>query len=469
VSISKDGTLAQAVAPAHAAGVVDVDVANPDGTSATASSAFTFGTAQIGCGTDCGNVGDPYEGKGRPPSQQPISACATITAAGNFIVTQNIGTDPTAMCLHVYYPPGPVNIDLGGRTVTGTVGLGTNQSPNIIFHGTIFCNVAYGSTNGGACLNWGTRGRIHHITVENTNANPLSNIDTGGTVSSSTTSPVLRIDHVTSTVVAAPHSNRTRNFRDDGSSGSNPAITSLPEEVDHNLITCSDNASACQGVEMYDAPHSYVHNNMIVLPVVCSLCTDSARGILFDHHSDNGEAAYNEIVTRSNRAVRVRQSHHISIHDNLFENITIGGRLAAVHVGESNVGIDNDFVDVFNNTFGLGPRGNGVVSSAASQVDVYDNTINCMNNDCSGIGFFALTDVPDTVPADQTGTTMLVKNNDISSLTKAGKDTVKVCGPPGSVAFKCVGSSSATSSATVCNSGTAVGNGKIVNVNPPCP
>jgi hypothetical protein len=239
--------------------------------------------------------------------------------------------------------------------------------------------------------------------------------------------------------------------------------------VDHNLITCSDNASACQGVELWDAPNSYVHNNLIILPANCSLCSDSARGIIFDKGSNNGVAAYNVVVTWANRAVRVRQSAHISIHDNQFSDVTTPGRYAAIHVGESNVGIDDDFVSAFNNTFELGPGGNGVVSSAAADVNVYNNTLTCLNNDCSTIGFFALTDVPDQVAADQVGTSITLGSNDISALSALGKPAVKVCGPPGNPAYQCAGSKAATSTGIVCNSGDAVGNGSIKDVLPPCP
>jgi hypothetical protein len=223
---------------------------------------------------------------------------------------------------------------------------------------------------------------------------------------------------------------------------------------------------------MYDAPNSYVHNNLIVLPVSCSLCNDSARGILFDNRS-TGEAAYNLIITRGNRAVRVRASMGssgltVSIHDNAFHSITEPGRLAAVHVGENDGSLSDIAVKVFNNTFELGPSGNGVVSSAATNVSVYDNSVTCLNNDCSTVGFFALTDVPAASYA-QTGTTITVVNNQVAPLVAAGKPSVKACGPAGTLAYQCAGSKTATTEATVCNSGVAVGNGIINQVAPLCP
>ena len=246
---------------------------------------------------------------------------------------------------------------------------------------------------------------------------------------------------------------------DDGANGSNAAISSLPEEVDHNFITCSDNASACQGVEMHDAPYSYVHNNYIVLPSSCPDCQDSARGILFDTHSSHGQAAYNDIVTWSNRAVRVRGSQYISVHDNLFENITKLGRFGAIHIGENYDNIDDDPMTVFNNTFQLGPGGNGVVSAVAVGAVVYGNTVTCVSEDCAGVGFFAMTDVPSTNYV-QTGTTITVKNNDVTPLSTNGLPAVKACGPGDGAAHPCA---SPTGSGIVfyCNTGTVVGGGTI--------
>lgn len=466
VTVNSQGTLIQATAPAEAAGSVTVGVVNPDNTAASLASGFTYSSAQPGCGTDCGDVGDPYEGKAPPANQQPISACNTnINGGGNYILTQNIGSDPTALCLQVYYPSGVVNINMGGHTITGGVAIQGGGAPYVLFNGTITCDIS-----GGQCLDWYvTGGRIHHITIENTSATPLANINITGIVASTDTVPVLELDHITSTVLAAPNQNRTRNIMDDGANGSDPTLASVPIEANNNFITCSDGASACQAVEMYDAPHSYIHNNQIVLPVTCLNCADSARGILFDQTSDFGVASFNDIVANAaNRGVRVRDSHHMAVDDNLFENVISDGRYAAVHVGETNAGIDDDFVHVFNNTFQLGAGGNAVTSTAAADVYVYDNTTTCVANNCAGIGNLGRTDVEDSIAGDQSGGNITVSNNAVSAWTGVGLPAVHACGPS-PAAFDCSGSLIATTTATVCNSGTADGRGTIILDTPPCP
>jgi hypothetical protein len=146
----------------------------------------------------------------------------------------------------------------------------------------------------------------------------------------------------------------------------------------------------------------------------------------------------------------------------------MGGRLAAIHMGENDVDISAQAVEIYNNTFELGPSGNGVVVSSASGVTIENNTVTCLNNDCSSVGYFARTDGVGTYGA--TGTEMSVKNNTVDVLTSAGKPAVMVCGPPGNVAYQCSTNATVnTTSAMVCNTGTAVGNGTITTNQPPCP
>lgn len=401
-----------------------------------------------------GPCGDPYEGLAAPANQQPISACNTnITAGGNYKLTQDIGTDATQMCIKFYYPSGSINFDMGGHTITGCVSLRTNQGNNVIFNGSIVCNGGDVSS----ALYFGTAtGRVHHIFVQNS-------LSTGGfnILDQSTgvagTAIQLKFDHIASTVPPTPNANRTRNIAVDGST----TATAPPVEAAYNYITCQDNASACQGVELYNAPYSSIHDNYFNLPTSCTSCTDTPRGIIFDHTSDNSQAYNNYFLVLANRGIRVRNSHHINIYNNNFDQVMAPGRFAAVHIGENDSSLDDDFVYVYGNSFTLGPGGNGVVSAAATDVYVYNNSVSCANGDCSGVGYFALGQVPAATYA-QTGTTITVYNNNVSALDAAGKAAVMACGPPGDAAYRCAGSLTATSSAIVYSGqGTAVGNGAV--------
>jgi hypothetical protein len=483
VSASSDGTLLEATMPAGtAAGAAAVAV-----NGAASSAQFTYSADVPGCGSNCGDVGDPYEGKGAPTSYIPLSSCQQITATGYYLVTQNLSgtiSSTDSNCLELYFPSpepsatNPVTIDLGGFTVNGTVSIQANSGPVTLMNGTVDCNAA-----GSECINFGVdTGRIHHLTVENASPTALANIDVTGITASTNVAPTLLIDHLTSTVAATQAGQpRSRNIMDDGANGSNPATESLPLEAFDNLITCSDNASACQGVELFDAPHSYVYHNKIVLPSSCIGCTDTPRAILFDHDSNYGVAAFNELdLNGTNRGVRVREAQHISIHDNAFNLIWASdpdpvesgeARAGAVHIGENNYTLDDDYVDVYNNTFEFeGPGGVAVNSCEAADVYAFDNTATCQTTGCSN-NIFGQTDVVDTAaqnPQAQTGTTINVFNDDLSALTTP---TLHICGENPSGAFDCHGSTTAVTTGTACNLGASVvftGYGTVNQVTAPC-
>jgi hypothetical protein len=470
VTVDPTGTILNATVPAHAAGKVDIVVQNPDLRTTVLAQGFLYGDV-AGCGTDCGSVGDPYEGGPAPLAQIPISGCNTnLTLGGNYVLTQNIGLDSGVTCLRWFFPGGGINLDLAGHTVTGRVDMSqTNQPSNVIFNGTINCST------GTACLEWPTGGRIHHITITNSaglfGVLGSIGINIEGIESSSLPFLTLRLDHNNITITATPNAQRTEAIRNDGANGTNPAVRSISVEVDHNILTCSDNASACQGAELFASRGSFVHHNQINLPSVCTLCGESARGTIFD--SSNGEFAFNNVLTNANRGVRVRSfptSDIVIVHDNAFRNVLAPGRIAAVHVGENDVNLSTINVFVYGNLFELGPGGNGVVSAAAKNVFVRNNIVSCVNGDCSTAGFLALTDVP-AGSYGTTGTDITVSNNNVNVLNSVSRPAVKVCQSPGTAGLTCGFSStqSLQTSATICNSGTAVGNGMINIVSPPCP
>jgi hypothetical protein len=463
-----------------------------------------FGHAQaVGCGataggvetdeSDCGRVGDPYGGAGAPPGQQAISACGALSTAGgsNFVLTQNIGSDATVNCITTSFPSALINLDLGGFTVTGGVDISTtNQHLNVVMNGTINC------TSGTllACLMFLDTGSIHHLTIQQTAANPasclgLTNIKIVGNEPVGNPLLDLRIHHVTSTIPECDGANRTANVSDAGVSGCspgtvygstcNPTTRSVSIEFDHNSMTCSNNASSCQGVDFFSSSKPYAHNNLFTLPAVCDAghsCQDSSRGIV-DENGPPGEHAFNTFITRNNRGIRQRSGGIDSlpgtmlIHDNYFKNIQTTGRAAAIHIGENDNDINDTVVDAYSNAFQLASGGQGAVSSAAKNFTLENNIVTC-TPDCTSVGFFALTQVP-SLSYGATGTQFLVKNNNVAALTAAGKSAGMACASPGNALYTCAADANATLTTTlsICNSGTAVGNGTIliVNCNPVAP
>ena len=88
---------------------------------------------------------------------------------------------------------------------------------------------------------------------------------------------------------------------------------------------------------------------------------------------------------------------------------------------------------------------------------VLNNTATCSSG-CPAGYYFVRTDVPDP---SSNGADMTISNNNVQALTDAGRPAVMVCGPPANLAYACASGGTTTSSATVSNSGTVVGNGTI--------
>jgi hypothetical protein len=433
------------------------------GLSCVGHAQCTAGTNGLAVSTaGCGNTGDAYEGGG-VPAATTFAACGfDFSAGGNFRLTGNIGSDASAACLNFNFPAASINLDLGGFTVTGAVNASsTNRSPNVVYNGTINCTLT------SYCLQFNTYGRMHHLTVTNSSGSVSGSvaINIAGVEPLAAGYLGLRIDHVTATVASTPNAGRTQVIRDSGGN-KGPAGRSISVEIDHDLLTCSDDASACQGAELFTADGSYVHNNLFNLPTTCPDCTDSARATIFDQMAP-GEFAFNVVNTRANRAVRARSqavyAGTIKVHDNAFKNILTAGREGAIVNGENDNNLNSIPMDVYNNSFELGPSGNGFVCSAAINCNGYNNTVTCVSGDCSVVGYFGVAQVPST-SYGTSGTILRLTNNTVSVLTAAGKPAALACAsPPGNAAYDCAASAVATLTSTVqiCNSGTAVGNGTI--------
>jgi IPT/TIG domain len=585
VSISKDGTLAQATAPAHAAGVVDVEVANPDGTSATASSAFTFGTAQIGCGTDCGNVGNPYgpppDGTGVPVPANAVhlKACpgAGINPANGayYIFDNDVGTDATAECFSAT-TVNSFTVDLGGHTVHGGIYTGTNGESGAItiMNGTVVCNLP--STNLG-CVH-GYLGptptgqyRVTHLTVaQQAPGAPLidiydnyatQNYSGGG----SGLGRAVRIDHITATSTPGPSNRQTMiAVTGDGYVGA---------EMDNNSVTGLADTDAPQGLTCYGCSGFAAHNNQIVFRN--NTTSQYGRMILWDAAVNwsvlpmtDGEVYANDLTVNNNVGVRFRGNpgtafiapstaspagavrskgvvtitgtsylpvvfnvgdtvivrgvadssfngtftitsvsgkrftynqvgpdassgcapsvncyaldqavsgmRGVNIHDNILRNIrglgtTNSGTYGAMEIGNNTAIKGLATGEIYHNALEIND-GPAIMIDSLTGLKVDNNTVTCFQNDCSKAGYFFHID--NVVPSE-TGEAAdaVIENNNVNVLTQAGKPVVEACGPAQSgVQYDCLSNPTTSyTTVTLCNSGKAVGNGKITNVDPPCP
>jgi hypothetical protein len=457
---------------------VDVKVANPDGGSATVAAGFTYGTVAIGCGTDCGNVGDPYEGRGGPPaSATQLSSCDTnlapTTPGQYFLVTQNVGSNPAAACFDASGWAGNVSfiLDLGGHTVTGGILISYNTpGPITIFNGTITCNNIVGGPEPTACLHvynglqWQGQFRAHHLTInqQNTTASTAAVFVVNDNEHAALTFPgnglglELRLDHISVTTPASnPVNTRFNSLR---------VQSYVNAEADYNYVHCLGGINGCQGIIALGVPLVAAHNNLVIMDY--NTTAQDGRAFLCDWAGlgpgNSCDIYANDITSTNNRAIRYRGANspiqNGSAHDNIIRDIRAGGRLAAVHFGENDTDLSLQNISVYSNTFEI-HDGNGVAVSSASGISIYNNTAICFNDDCSPAGYFARTD---SLGYDGNGTNINAKNN-TSALTSASKPSVFVCG-----LGQCT-SPTSTTSATVCSTGAAAGNGTITTLTPPCP
>jgi hypothetical protein len=415
-----------------------------------------------------GNVGNPYEGGSAPATATSITACGTLspTSGQYYLVRANLGSDPTAVCLSISYG-GKFTLDLGGYTVTGQIKVATNSfSGSAIFNGTVNCTVSGSGGVWDGCIVVqsnqvpSAQARLHHLTVLNSRPGQ-SNIRVVWQPSTTGIANSCKLDHIASTVVSQPTSGRNYNIVTDG--GGHASF-----EAAFNNITCPSDASACQGIQIYNAPYSYVHDNYIVLeqPTYDTVNHESARGILFDSQgkppAGNSIAENNYIYVNRNRAVRVRAEYGDVIRNNYFYNIRLPGRLGAVDIGNGDTASDGASAEVYSNMFEI-LDGNAIVVAGPTNVtaNIHDNSVTCYQGNCSSAGYFILLDVPSTLFGNA-GPIVAAANNNTSALNAAAKAAVKVCGtssPTGTTYYCTV--TSASSSATVCNSGQAVGGGTI--------
>ena len=243
-------------------------------------------------------------------------------------------------------------------------------------------------------------------------------------------------------------------------------------EGENNLLTCQGTILACQGIMFFAMTDVIAEHNNITMQQ--NSTAQDGRALLCDNISNSVvvtgcDFSFNEITATNNRAMRVRGSQTgggylgVTIHDNLIHNIRETGRLAAIHFGENDVSLDVDTgAQVYNNILELND-GNGIVAANASGITNHDNTVTCIGGNCAAAGYFAFTDY---LGSYGNGTDIIVKD---TTLPGGFGNAVMVCGPPGNPAYACSAGGTTTTSATVCNTGTVVGNGTITVNNPPCP
>jgi len=446
---------------------------------AVAAAAASTGSTTLSAYCDStgtyGPCGSPYETNTTwpPATATPITACGALTPTKGqyYIVKNNLGSDPTQTCLTASWAPSFI-LDLGGQTVTGSIVIATNSlSGQVIFNGIINCSNSAGCINIQGADTPSAQARIHHIAVNQSATQTFGIYVSWAPAAGATGTPVpgFRMDHIGGSGVA-PNQPAVIRTTFIWFSGGYVGV-----DYDYNYIALPNTAAACQGLVAYEAPKSAIFNNYIVMGDPMNISSDTCRGILLDSEgkfgmagTGGGSSAYNNtIFSGQNRAIRVRAENGDVIYNNTINDVNLGGRAGAIHIGECDAATESASAEVYGNLFYLN-GGNAVAGTGENLVSVYvhDNTVACYNGNCASAGYLAQTDA---LMSGYNGATVTLKNNNVSALTNAGRASVRICGPGTDPTMVCT-INTQPASGTVCNSGNAVGQGSLNLVTTsPCP
>jgi hypothetical protein len=354
--------------------------------------------AQAGCGATsggasqydqsaCGNVA-PFPA---PVNGTPVSSCETLTP-GTYTLTQNLTTDPTAICLTFQ---GTVVLDFAGYTITGRImayevdpsgmhlyssaaGGGLTCSDDSLTHPG--CVYIYGDAHPiSAPL------EIDHLSLNNSDSSSMNSarnlvIEWGPTSSTLGRGFGVKIHNVTGTSATGPSSIRIGVIWIEGA---------LNVELRNNKLTCQSTANACTSVTLWQINDAKIHDNLFINQA-SNVTGDSARAVICDGGTQGCEGYNNYFDVQDGRAWRLRGVNSsydvVAFHDNLIDHINRGSNpdyVAAIHVCD-NATPENGSSYVFqDNTLNI-ESGTGLMSRDCTGYPKFqNNTINCQGI-CSG-------------------------------------------------------------------------------------
>jgi hypothetical protein len=173
-----------------------------------------------------------------------------------------------------------------------------------------------------------------------------------------------------------------------------------------------------------------------------NITPETGRAMILDGGVLNGEVWNNNVVTNNNRAVRVRDSGNIRIHDNVMGPVTAINE-AAIHLADPDSGVNDLNVTADNNT--ITAQG-GIVVFIRNGINAFvrNNKVICVG--CSNV--FAS-----------------VRNGTRTEITLSDNPDVLLSWPSPQIFVE-----GPNGKATICNSGTGFGSGIIVPIfTTPCP
>jgi hypothetical protein len=387
-------------------------------------------------GVTAGNV-YADEGGAPDPAAIPVSACGVL-GVGPYRLTKSISAaTPSTTCLTL---SDRTRLDLNGFTVTGRVQTNGVLAGASVFNGTINCNWVDNGGDTGCLLLIGypTQGaalRVHHLNISNVGQlGRAMHIDwLGGAVS-----PTIDISIHNLSITVPTQPSAARSYAISILGGNNRV------EAYSNDLVCQSDARACQAIMCFGTVDCKLHHNRINMQQ--SATDEPGRSMLFDGGVLNGESWNNDVQVHDNRAVRIRDSSNIRVHDNQFRLITCCQTIGAIHLADPDgTALDDLNVLIDNNNF---ENAGGLVFFIRSGINAFvrNNHVTC--NGCGG-GLFGSVRNAFT-------TTQITFSDNPDVLLNLPSPQIFVEGPNGQ--------------ATICNSGTGFGSGTIIPIfTTPCP
>jgi hypothetical protein len=319
----------------------------------------------VGCGpgtdnSDCGNVGDPYEG-GAPPGGTELTACGTLAAGTAYYITADLGSDPTVTCLTLAYG-GHQTLDLRGHTLTGRIWGTINLNGLTIFNGSVNCSIA-----GDYCIhlssdsNYTAKTRLHHLTPHNS-VDP-GTIGMAAVLASWTgldgTNLALEVDHITCYVGTAPNASRSGCLR---------IGTGKKTDILNNDLTCNADTKACNLIEVIPEAgyvNGLIHNNKVT--ITTNTVSQGVPRAIAVSGPDSGSTGtqgwqvYSNYCTANNgRCFRFRQVNDLLVHDNEVVNCAATMGYGCYHFGDPSNGteyVGDAQAVIYNETIALDTGG----------------------------------------------------------------------------------------------------------------
>lgn len=404
-----------------------------------ASKSFTLAVSPSD--SEYGNMGNPYATEGSIPDAAAtvLTTCSGTTpllANKSYRLGQNLtAASASDRCLTLNTG---VKLDLAGFTITGSLKMNGNPSGLIVFNGTINCAVI-DSGNVPGCISLASGNtasaqvRLHHLTITNTGEGTRS-IHIDWPMAAKLPFNSLRVYNVTATVPSQPTVPRSYAISLQGEN-------QTPEFLNNDL-TCTAQASACQGIMCFKTGDCKIHHNRFNMAENTTSAGDKGRAILFDGFTQDGEAWNNLIFANNNRGVRIRGSYNVRIHNNKFFNIEDSGS-GVIHLADpASTDTDNLNALIDDNDFELA-GGTAVFIRNGINAVVKNNRFSCAGSFCSAS---RLAYVRSPLTLGSTQSELTVENNpNVILFAAPAQNRVDAGGK-----------------LTICNSGQASGVGTVV-------